>query len=86
MSTIRLFIHIVNVTRAEKRLKANVAWPFKSGIKSKCYHPHSNERGIRVVRSAIENGEVVPPPEGEDLEDPVRRSRKNHKYDLTKCR
>jgi hypothetical protein len=39
-----------------------------------------------VVRGAIENGEVVPPPQREDFEGPVHRPRRNHKDDLTKCR
>jgi hypothetical protein len=33
----------------------------------------------KVVRGAIENGEVVPPPEREDLEGPVRRSQRNQR-------
>jgi hypothetical protein len=39
-----------------------------------------------VYSGAIEIGEVVPPTEREDLEAPVRRSRRNHKDDLIKCR
>jgi hypothetical protein len=35
-----------------------------------------------VVRGAIENGEVKPPPERKDLEGQVLRSRRNHKMQV----